>query len=149
MAQPEDMVYRRGAPDTFDAAALQRDLQSIRDSSSSTVLLPGFDHAVGDPRPDAYTFVRGTHKGVIMEGRYLLHEQSGWAGSSALFDFTVFLDSDVDAAVERLKIRNKCIPGYTPEEIGIRCDAVDRVNAELVCLDKVRADHVVSAVVTL
>ena len=146
MAQPEDMVYRRGAPDTFDAAALQRDLQSIREGSSSSVLLPGFDHAVGDPRPDAHTFVRGTHKVVVMEGLYLLHEQSGWAGISALFDLKVFLDSDVDAAVERLKIRNKCIPGYTLEEIDIRCDAVDRVNAELVCLDKVRADLVVSAV---
>ena len=41
------------------------------------------------------------------------------------------LYTDVDQCIERLKERNKCIPGYTPEEIEARCDDVDRKNAEL------------------
>ena len=44
----------------------------------------------------------------------------------------VFLELNVDVGVERLKIRNQCIPGYTKEEIFKRCDEVDRSNAELI-----------------
>jgi len=139
MPQPEDKVYRRGAPDTFDAVALQRDLRSIRDGDDR-ISLPGFDHAAGDPDPGQHTFVRAQHKVVIVEGLYLLHEGGAWVGTSALFDLRVFIRSDVDTCVARLKIRNKCIPGYTAEEIDIRCDVVDRANAELVALDVQRAD---------
>jgi hypothetical protein len=49
-------------------------------------------------------------------------------------DWTIFIQADVDVCVDRLKERNKCIPGYTPKEIEIRCEKVDRVNAELVSL---------------
>ena len=139
----DDLIYRRGAPDTFDAAALVRDLCAVRDGTSEQVLLPGFDHAEGDPRADQHAFVRATHRVVIVEGLYLLHTSHGWADACALFDLRVFIEADVEVCVERLKVRNRCIPGYTPEEIDARCDAVDRVNAQLVAGDKCRADLVV------
>lgn len=44
-----------------------------------------------------------------------------------------------------VKIRNKCIPGYTEAEIFKRVDEVDRVNAEKVEESKVFADHVVKS----
>eukprot|EP00957_Ditylum_brightwellii_P058119 4407545-Ditylum_brightwellii.AAC.1 len=81
----DDVIYRRGAPDTFDASALERDLRCIRDGNEDVVKVPGFDHAAGDPEADAYTFSRSTHKVVICE-------------------------ADVDSCIGRLKIRNKCIP---------------------------------------
>ena len=93
------------------------------------------------------TFLRADHRIVIAEGLYLLHEHSGWAGTAALFDVSYYIRIDVDACVARLKIRNRCIPGYTPDEIDIRCDAVDRVNAEMVALDGQRADFVVDTAV--
>jgi pantothenate kinase len=40
-----DAIYRRGAPDTFDAAALLRDLRRIRDGEEQLVPVPAFDHA--------------------------------------------------------------------------------------------------------
>jgi hypothetical protein len=48
-ADPEDVIYRRGAPETFDADAFLRDLQRIQSGEEVLIALPGFDHAKGDP----------------------------------------------------------------------------------------------------
>lgn len=125
-----DAIYRRGAPDTFDAKALAQQLQSIAHSNVESVSLPGFDHAVGDPTPNQHEFTRTDHRIVICEGLYLLHDDHGWQNVKSFFDWTIYIDANVDTCIERLKERNKVIPGYTPEEIGIRCDEVDRKNAE-------------------
>jgi pantothenate kinase len=127
----EDAIYRRGAPDTFDAAALLRDLRRIKGCSggdeeeethaaAALITVPGFDHAKGDPEPDVHTFDRSRHAVVICEGLYLLHDGDGWEEIASMFDLTIFIDANVDACVERLKIRNQCIPGYTPQEICLR-----------------------------
>lgn len=125
-----DAIYRRGAPDTFDAAALKKELTRIAYGDEPVVTIPGFDHAVGDPTPDQHTFKRDEHRIVLCEGLYLLHDDDGWEDIKSFFDWTIYIDADVDVCIERLKERNKCIPGYTPEEIEIRCDVVDRNNAE-------------------
>eukprot|EP00567_Pseudictyota_dubia_P011180 CAMPEP_0197434892 /NCGR_PEP_ID=MMETSP1175-20131217/2544_1 /TAXON_ID=1003142 /ORGANISM="Triceratium dubium, Strain CCMP147" /LENGTH=418 /DNA_ID=CAMNT_0042963755 /DNA_START=122 /DNA_END=1378 /DNA_ORIENTATION=- len=126
-----DLIYRRGAPDTFEPASLFDKLNEIAYGDSETVTLPGFDHSQGDPVPNQHTFTRSKNKIVIVEGIYLLHDSDGWEVMKRLFDWTIYIDADVDTCIERLKIRNKCIPGYTPEEIETRCDVVDRKNAEL------------------
>lgn len=149
---PDDAVYRRGAPDTFDAQALKHDLRRIRlededDTGADDILyIPGFDHAKGDPEPDVYKFDRNLHSVVICEGLYLLHSNHGWEGISDLFDMTIYIHADVDMCVDRLKVRNLCIPGYTKEEIEERCDAVDRANAMTVLGSKNGADFVVDSV---
>jgi len=140
---PEDVIYRRGAPDTFDPKTLQKDLEQIVLGTEPTVSFPGFDHAVGDPEPNSRHFIREKHRIVICEGIYLLHDQDGWEGIKEHFDLTVYISADIDACIARLKERNKCIPGYTPEEIEARCDAVDRVNAGTVERSRKRANVVV------
>jgi len=155
-AKAQDLIWRRGAPDTFDAAGLQRDLQRIRyggdttsqveDNEDATVIyLPGFCHAAGDPSPNQHCFDRRQHRIVLTEGLYLLHDDDGWSNIKDCFDLTIFIDADVDTCMDRLKIRNQAIPGYTVEEIVYRVDAVDRVNAETVARSKARADWVVQS----
>lgn len=61
-----------------------------------------------------------------------MHTADGWERVRDLLDFCIYIEADVDVCIQRLKIRNQCIPGYTPEEIDIRCEAVDRVNAKTV-----------------
>jgi len=141
-----DAIYRRGAPDTFDPKSLKTDLTRIRYGDEQLVSVPGFDHARGDPDKDAHRFVRDEHKIVFCEGLYLLHDDDGWEGINKFFDLTIFVESDVDACVERLKIRNLCIPGYTPEEIETRCEVVDRANAMTVERSKRNAELVVKSV---
>ena len=82
MENPADVIYRRGAPDTFDANTLQKDLSRIRNEDEKEVFIPGFDHEVGDPNPNEHVFKRSIHKVVIIEGLYLLHEEEklGWKG---------------------------------------------------------------------
>jgi pantothenate kinase len=136
----DDAVYRRGAPDTFDAYALLRDLQRLKCGSEQMIAVPGFDHAKGDPEYDAHVFDRELHNLVICEGLYLLHDSDGWEEIKKQFDVCIYIDSDVDACVERLKIRNAVIPGYTLEELMVRVDSVDRANAMTVQKSKKFAD---------
>jgi pantothenate kinase len=142
---PDDAVYRRGAPDTFDPVALYRDLIRIRDGDEDVIKLPAFDHARGDPEPDTHIFNRKHHRVVLCEGLYLLHDRDGWEGIKSVFDLSIFMNTDLETCVQRVKVRNKCIPGYTPEEIEIRCEKVDRVNALTVLRSKARADVIVDA----
>ena len=132
MPDPADVIYRRGAPDTFDPQSLLHDLKRIKIGNEPTVTIPGFDHAVGDPTPNQHTFRRDNHDIVIVEGIYLMHPNDGWKEVRGMLDFCIYIQADIDVCIERLKIRNQCIPGYTPEEIEVRCEAVDRVNAETV-----------------
>jgi pantothenate kinase len=142
----QDAIYRRGAPDTFDAEALCRDLKRIRCGDEETIMVPGFDHAAGDPEENAHEFIRGKHQVVLCEGLYLLHDQDGWDKVAENFDFTLYIDANLDMCMDRIKLRNKVIPGYSPEEIDIRVDAVDRVNAMTVERSKVRAHQIVESV---
>lgn len=145
MENSKDLIYRRGAPDTFDAKALKEDLFNVKHSRDRDVLkFPGFDHAIGDPQPDCHTFKRNKHSVVICEGLYLLHDSDGW-DLKDIFDLTVFIKTDTDKCIDRLKIRNKCIPGYTEDEIDIRCEVVDRRNANTVLASCHRADIVVES----
>jgi len=143
MENPKDVIYRRGAPDTFDANSLRKDLSRIRHGDEKQVCIPGFDHEVGDPNPHEHIFKRSIHDVVIIEGLYLLLEKEkfGWTGIKELFDFSIYIKSDIEDCVKRLKIRNQCIPGYTAEEIAIRCEKVDRVNAEIVETTESFADY--------
>jgi pantothenate kinase len=128
----DSLTYRRGAPDTFDVAALLRDLHRIREGDVA-VELPGFDHAVGDPTFEQHVYAPRQHSIVLMEGLYLLHDQQDWQDVQQYFDYTIYIQtSTVEESMARVKERNVCIPGYTPEEISARVDAVDRRNAMLI-----------------
>lgn len=140
---PQDAIYRRGAPDTFDPQALIRDLRRIRSSEEDIIKLPAFDHARADPEPDTHIFDRHRHRVVLCEGLYLLHDQDGWEDVADEFDLKIFMNANIDTCMERVKIRNTCIPGYTPEEIAVRVEKVDRVNALTVIRSKIRADVIV------
>lgn len=139
----KEMIYRRGAPDTFDVPALKRDLERIKYGSEPIVKLPDFNHEIADPEDDAHTFDREHTNIVLCEGLYLLHDEHGFEEVKNLFDTSIYMDANVDDCVGRLKVRNKCIPGYTPEEIEIRCEEVDRVNALTVEKSKKHAHFVV------
>jgi pantothenate kinase len=145
-ANPNDnnFVYRRGAPDTFNSSSLKQDLKNIK-ASQGKIHIPGFDHAKGDPEPNMYTYDPSLHRVLICEGLYLLHSNDGWKDIGDCFDLSVFIKANVDVCVDRLKVRNLCIPGYTKEEIIVRCDAVDRANAMTVLASSVRADFIMDS----
>jgi pantothenate kinase len=75
---PQDAIYRRGAPDTFYSNKLQTDLERIKyGNKEATIYIPGFDHATGDPKPNKHCIFRQQHKVVLCEGSYLRHDKDG------------------------------------------------------------------------
>ena len=79
----------------------------------------------------------------LVKGLYILRED-WWL--LEFFDHKVFLDADIDLCIEALKERNKCIKGYTEEEVATRCEVVDRKNAEVAAETKANANIVVAGV---
>lgn len=132
-------MRRRGTLHTFDAAAFQKDMESLRRNRAG--VFPGFDHAEKDPRPGA-VIVTPQSPLVIVEGIYVLMQAFR---SEQLFDLRVFLDCELDEAVERLTIRHvETGLSSTPEEARHRALTNDRVNAEAILADgcRERADFV-------
>jgi pantothenate kinase len=111
-------VYRRGAPDTFDHQGLLQALHLVKYGQSQprsaatafdtldVISIPGFDHGIGDPEEGAHVFDRSKHKIAIVEGLYLLLDQDGWEPIVDILDYKLFIQSDVDKCMDRLKIRN-------------------------------------------
>ena len=58
-----------------------------------------------------------------------------------MFDISIYIKADIQDCVAKLKIRNQCIPGYSPEEIDIRCEKVDRSNAIAAQKTEMSADY--------
>lgn len=82
---PELAFRKRGAPFTFDAQALLRhvlDLKGIPvtecDEPEVVLYAPSFDHAVGDPVPDAIS-ISSRCRVVIVEGNYTLLDEEPWS----------------------------------------------------------------------
>jgi pantothenate kinase len=117
-------LRRRGALHTFDAAAFRADIKTLR--RTRTALFPEFDHAEKDPRPDA---IRVTPSAplVFVEGIYVLMRD--WQ-VEPLLDLKVFLDCDLDTAVERLAARHvACGLASTFAEGRRRALENDRLNS--------------------
>jgi len=126
---------RRGAPFTFDADRLCRDLRRIREEREGKV--PGFDHAVGDPVEDQLE-VKQTDRVVLVEGNYLLLEQEPWRELRSLFDDTWFMECEDEELRARVVQRNARAWGWDEDRTAARVDSNDMVNAQLVqgCRDR-------------
>jgi pantothenate kinase len=132
-------LRRRGAPHTFDASAFRADIARLRQLRSG--LFPAFDHAEKDPRADAIRITPETPL-VIVEGNYVLMRD--W-NLEELFGLRVFLDCDLERAIERL-IKRHVASGIcaTADEARDRAMNSDRLNALLILGDgcRERADLV-------
>ena len=133
-------LRRRGAPHTFDHAALGADLEQLR--SARTGSFPDFDHATTDPEPDAIEILPETTL-VLVEGNYLLLQD--WELTS-YFDFTVFLDCEPDEAMRRVALRHvQSGIATTAEQARRKVEGNDWLNARLILAEgsRDRADLVV------
>ena len=114
----------RGAPFTFDSKKFKDDLLALKKNGKGS--FPSFDHAVKDPVENDIVVGEGV-KCVIVEGLYLFLEDWGLGG---LFDAEVFIDCDVDQAIERVAKRHvECGISNSLEEAIVRANDNDRKNA--------------------
>lgn len=140
MPDPKAAFARRGAPWTFDVAALAQRLQEVRlGAGRQPIAWPDFQHEIGDP-VEAVHFVAPETRLVLVEGNYLLQQRDGWAPIGSLFDERVYLDVPLDVAMERLTTRHMTAWNWTRSQAQNRIAANDKLNAQLVLQDREHGD---------
>eukprot|EP01006_Ploeotia_vitrea_P062904 TRINITY_DN84602_c0_g1_i1.p1 TRINITY_DN84602_c0_g1~~TRINITY_DN84602_c0_g1_i1.p1 ORF type:complete len:225 (-),score=20.58 TRINITY_DN84602_c0_g1_i1:338-1012(-) len=141
---PEEAFKRRGAEWTFDAEGLVTCLTNIKTAGHGTA--PSFDHGVGDPVDNDIVVQQGV-KIVLMEGLYLTYcGKPEWQKVSSCFDYSLFLDCDMEVAMERLAKRHMASWNFTREQADNRINTNDRLNAELVLTTKQNATQILKSV---
>jgi len=134
-------MEHRGSPPTFNAAQLLADL--VRLKRTGVLDAPSFDHAVGDPRPNAIA-IRSNNHVVIVEGLYLLLQQDEeWKSIARLFDFKVYLKVPLHVSTERVARRHMKAWNWPYERALARAQGNDLTNARLVDASAIHADLVV------
>jgi len=131
------LLARKGAPETFDAAGLARDLARIA-AGEDPVAVPVFDRALDLARAGA-RLVRASHRLVLVEGNYLLLDAPPW--STLAFDRTVFL-SVPEAELRRRLVGRWLDHGLDPGAALRRAEGNDLPNAALVMARSRPADVV-------
>lgn len=91
-SDPELAFRKRGAPFTFDVDAFLQHIETLKKFPVTSThepeqlfRAPSFDHAVGDPVPDAIA-ISSRCRVVIIEGNYTLLNEKPWNRISDLVD---------------------------------------------------------------
>lgn len=132
---------RKGAPDTFDASGYAAVLALLRTSPPRVVTAPAFDHAVGEPEPDAITIGLAVEV-VVTEGNYLLLDDPAWRPVRALLDESWLVALADDVRRGRLVARH-IEAGRVPADAAAWVDRSDEANARRVQDESVAADVVI------
>lgn len=142
----EDLVRlgrrdRKGAPDTFDAAAYLAVLDRVRRQESEVVSAPRYDRASSAPVPDAIAVAPDVDL-VITEGNYLLVDQLPWTAVRALLDEVWFVEVHDAIRIPRLVARHMAF-GKSADEAREWVMRSDEANAAVVAATRDRADIIV------
>jgi pantothenate kinase len=131
---------RKGAPETFDAAAFVRCVAAARRHDRG-LAVPAFSRQLDAPVPGAVLVEPGDPT-VLVEGNYLLLEEQPWDELARLLDRVLYVDAAPEVRIDRLVIRQQRRFG---DELTARSwiERVDEPNARLVEATRHRADHVV------
>jgi pantothenate kinase len=99
--EERDLLERKGAPETFDVGGLKRTLNALRDTPSEDICVPLFDRSLEVSRGSARV-ITPNHKIILVEGNYLLLDQTPWNQLHKLFDLSIYLNVPQDTLRERL-----------------------------------------------
>jgi pantothenate kinase len=122
-------LARKGAPETFDAEGLARDLARIR-AGGAEVAVPVFDRALDLARAGARV-VTPAQALVLVEGNYLLLDRPPWTALAPFFDLTLAIEVPMPELRRRL-IERWRFHGLDPARAEARADGNDLPNARLV-----------------
>ncbi|WP_299874282.1 phosphoribulokinase [uncultured Sulfitobacter sp.] len=138
---PLGLLERKGAPETFDAAAFAALVRRLR--SDTTITYPTFDREADKTVPDGAAVSADTRV-LLIEGNYLLLNRAPWSELDGLFDLTVRLDVPRATLHARLveRWRNH---GLSPADATARAEGNDMRNADVVLNEGRAADFTVQS----
>ncbi len=119
-------LSRKGAPHTFDVGGFGAMLERLRENKEDEIAVPVFDRSIEIAR-NAARFIPSSVRHLIVEGNYLLLEQTPWSKLS--FDTTVSLEVPIEELDRRLRQRWSSLEGDAFRE---KMEDNDLPNARLV-----------------
>jgi pantothenate kinase len=133
---------RKGAPDTFDVRSFTQTLAAIKASDGEDITFPIFKREIEASIPDAGV-IAAQAKLVIVEGNYLLHDQSGWEQVGSFLDEAWYLQVDDEQRMQRLIARHIAF-GKSPDDAKDWSEGTDEANARVIDKSESKADFVVT-----
>lgn len=130
---------RKGAPETFDAIGFLHLLQRLRAGGDAAI--PVFDRHADLARAGA-DLVTVADKYLIVEGNYLLLNDTPWTDLAPLFDLTIYIDVP-EAELDRRLVDRWHHHGKTAVEARIWIDSNDMPNIRRVTQGSRQADIVI------
>jgi pantothenate kinase len=131
---------RKGAPDTFDVQGFLHLLRRLR--TEDEVAIPLFDRDLEISRAGA-DIVTADDRVLVVEGNYLLLNESPWPQTAPLFNLTVWIDVP-EAELDRRLLARWAHYGKTPDEARAWIDGNDLPNIRRVTQNSRPADLVLS-----
>ena len=138
---PAGLRPRKGAPMTFDVGGLYHTLQRLRGREEAEVAVPVFDREIEIARAGARLIPRDVPV-IVVEGNWLLLNQSPWDRLRPLFDVTVMVEVPEHVLRARLRGRWERL-GLSEPEIVAKLEENDLPNGRWVRDGSVAADHVI------
>ena len=133
---------RKGSPETFDAWGFANLITRIASPADDAVVYaPKFDRSIEEPIAGAVP-VGSTDGLVIVEGNYLLLDESPWDRIRPALDLCVYLELDNETRIGRLVARHVRYGKTRPEAERFVRDSDER-NARLIETTRGRADFIV------
>jgi pantothenate kinase len=122
----ESVALRRikGSPETFDAPAAFASLSEIRQGGA--ISFPIYSRELHDPVSGGA--VDASHRIVVVEGNFLLLDETPWSGFRRLFDVCMFISASSRVLVEGLRERH-LRGGRTLEAAERQIHEIDLPNA--------------------
>lgn len=137
----QNLLARKGIPETFDVLSFVRLIQSIALDTEAEIGCPAYDRRIHNPVANAI-LVEKKHRIVIVEGNYLLLPRKPWNQLSGLFDEIWFIDTGLKVTQQRL-VNRHLRSGRTQEEAAKKVSSTDIPNARLILSTRDRADKVI------
>lgn len=136
-----DRVERKGAIDTFDGAGFVALVRRLHTPGDDVIYAPAFDRSIEEPIAGSIPVPREIPL-IIIEGNYLLVEQSPWGELRSLLTECWYVRTEESMRLERLIARHERY-GRSPESARHHAYGSDQRNAELIESTAQRADRVI------
>ena len=127
--QDNNLLKRKGAPNTFDVGGLQLLLNGLK-NQTLPIAAPVFDRTLDLARNSA-RLINPEDKIILIEGNYLLCQHAPWNNLEPCFDYTVSLNVAEDE-LERRLIQRWIDHDHSPEQAKQRAHSNDLPNAKYV-----------------
>lgn len=133
---------RKGAPDTFDADGFVQLVRRLRHQVEDVVYAPDFRRDLDEAVAGAIAVPRACPV-VILEGNYLLLDDSPWNEVCDMLDESWYILVDDDVRLDRLTERHRSY-GLPPDHAHDWARVQDEANARLIRRTRDRATLVVA-----